>query len=374
MAPDRYCSQVTWSGTKKERMEAMKWNGSRQRIPFGMLDVNSPPSLWWIAVSIMGLALVLSITSVQAQSATPQAATAVSASGDFDGLVDIGNGRRIYLTCRGSGSPTVLLEAGSGNNAQIWDQIALPPDSDKEAVFPAVAGFTRVCAYDRPGTLLDETHLSRSDPVTGRRTAEDMVADVHALVEAAGLERPLVLAAHSFGGLIVRLYALTYPDDVAGLVLVDSAHESGYATIESLLTPAQFAAAFPPEGEDEPGVESLDVFTSADQVAAAQAASPLRDMPVIVLTHGGPFPYPEDYPVEALEALWTSAQKQLAALVPGTRWIVASESGHYIQLSEPDLVISAIRDVVDAVRDPDRWSTPVASPSAQQIDDAAGFA
>ena len=116
----------------------------------------------------------------------------------------------------------MLLEAGSGNNAQIWEQIALPPDSEKEAVFPAVAGFTRVCAYDRPGTLLDEDHLSRSDPVTGRRSAEEIVADLHALIEAAGLERPLVLAGHSFGGLIVRLYALTYPEDVGGLVLVDS--------------------------------------------------------------------------------------------------------------------------------------------------------
>ncbi len=314
------------------------------------------------AVALMGIGLLLSLSYADAHDATPHSATPVATSGDFDGLVDIGNGRRLYLTCRGSGSPTVLLEAGSGNNAQIWEQIALPPDSDDEAVFPATARFTRVCAYDRPGTGIDETHLSRSDPVTGRRTAEDIVADLHALIEAAGPERPLVLAGHSFGGLIVRLYATTYPEDVAGLVLVDSAHESGYAAIESLLTPEQFAAAFPPESENDPDFESLDVFTSADQMTAAQADSPLQNMPMIVLTHGGPFPYPDDYPVEALEDLWTSAQEQLVALVPGTQLIVATESGHYIQLSEPDLVISAIRDVVDAVRDPATWATPLASP------------
>ena len=64
MAADSYCSQVTWSGTKKEMAVAMKWPGSRQRIRFGMLDVTSPPSLWWIVVSMLGLALVVSDTSV----------------------------------------------------------------------------------------------------------------------------------------------------------------------------------------------------------------------------------------------------------------------------------------------------------------------
>ena len=312
----------------------------------------------WVVSFLLGIVL-LQTAPVVAQHATPLAASPVPVSGDFDGLVDIGNGRHLYLTCRGSGSPTVLLEAGAGNNAQIWEQLALPPDSDAQAVFPAVVGFTRVCAYDRPGTLLDETHFSRSDPVTGRRSAEEMVADLHALIEAVGLERPLVLAGHSFGGLIVRLYANTYPDDVAGLVMIDAAHEVYYAGLEDLLTPEQYSAVFdPPAREDDLVFESIDSLASAEQVIAAQAASPLRDMPMIVLTHGGPFPFPDDYPVEALEEVWTTGQKQLAALVQGTEQIVATESSHYIQLDQPDLVISAIRDVVDAVRDPGTWATP----------------
>lgn len=308
---------------------------------------------------------MLAHVSAAAQDATAQLATPRSAAGDFDGLVDIGNGRHLYLTCRGSGSPTVLLEAGAGNNAQIWEQLALPPDSAEEAVFPAVAGFTRVCAYDRPGTLLDETHLSRSDPVPGPRSAAAMVADLHALIDAAGLERPLVLAGHSFGGLIVRLYANTYPDDVAGLVLIDSAHEAYYQGLADLLTPEQYEAVFnPPADEDGSEFESLDPLASAEQVIAAQAASPLQDMPVIVLTHGGSFPFPDAFPVAELEAVWISGQEQLAALVPGTPLIVATESSHYVQLDQPDLVISAIHDVVEAVRDPATWETPVASPPA----------
>lgn len=342
----------------------MKWPGSRPHIRFGAFDLDTRRSLRWIVVSVMSLALLPAASARAQEAATPRPATAVAAIGDFDGLVDIGNGRRLYLTCRGSGSPTVLLEAGAGNNAQIWEQIALPADSDQQAVFPAVAGFTRVCAYDRPGTALDETHLSRSDPITGRRSAGEMVADLHALIEAAGLERPLVLAGHSFGGLIVRLYANTYPQDVAGLVLIDSAHEDYYAGLQELLTPEQSAAVFdPPVNEDDAEFEALDALASAQQVIAAQATSPLKEMPVIVVTHGGPFPFPAEFPAAALEDVWRSAQQHLAALVPGTRFIVATESGHYVQLAQPDLVISAIQDVVEAVRDPGSWASPVASPT-----------
>src|SRR5688572_14163599 len=104
-------------------------------------------------IVLLVLTLALPITAL-AQSATP-AASPSPTSGDFAGLVDIGGGRHIYLECRGHASPTVLLEAGSGNNADVWDAIALASDSGATAVLPGVAAFTRVCAYDRPGTMLD---------------------------------------------------------------------------------------------------------------------------------------------------------------------------------------------------------------------------
>lgn len=314
---------------------------------------------------MLGLALLVQAVPGAAQSAAPIPASPVPASSDVDGLVGIGNGRHLFLTCRGSGSPTVLLEAGAGNNGQIWEQLALPAGSDREAVLPAVAQFTRVCIYDRPGTLLDDEHLSRSDPVPGPRTAAEMVADLHALVEAAGLETPLVLAGHSFGGFIIRLYALTYPDEVAGLIFIDSAHEDYYHALEHLLDPMQADMVFnQPAGEEGFAFEAIDSLTSADQIVTAQAASSLPSVPAVVLTHGGEFPFPEGFPVEEIEQVWTSAQEKLAALIPGTPLIVATGSSHYIQLDQPELVIAAIRDVVDAVRDPSTWSTPVASPPA----------
>src|SRR5215203_2988318 len=84
----------------------------------------------WSVLAILLIGFLLPLSSSHAQDATSQPAIPVATNGDFDGLVDIGNGRRLYLTCRGSGSPTVLLEAGAGNNGQIWEQLALPPESD----------------------------------------------------------------------------------------------------------------------------------------------------------------------------------------------------------------------------------------------------
>ena len=128
-----------------------------------------------------------------------------------------------------------------GNDADTWDTVGLPPGSGQTAVLPGVAAFTRVCAYDRPGTILDFDHRSRSDPAPMPRTAGDIVADLHALLTAAAVPGPYVLAGHSFGGLVARLYAATYPDEVVGLVLVDAAHEDYYAAMREVLTPEQRA-------------------------------------------------------------------------------------------------------------------------------------
>ncbi|MDQ3694777.1 MAG: alpha/beta hydrolase, partial [Chloroflexota bacterium] len=155
----------------------------------------------------------------------------------------------MYLTCRGEGGPTVIIEAGAGNDADTWDAVVLGPDSEQTAVLPGVAAFTRVCAYDRPGTMLDPERRSRSDPAPMPRGAAAMVDDLHALLTAAAIPGPYVLAAHSFGGLVARLYAATYPDEVAGLVLVDAAHEDYYDRLRALLTPAQWTTfTGPPPG------------------------------------------------------------------------------------------------------------------------------
>jgi CubicO group peptidase (beta-lactamase class C family) len=293
----------------------------------------------------------------------PHSSDPISATSDFAGLVDIGDGRKMYLECRGSGSPTVILESGYRNDAAIW---RAPLEPGMTTVFPQVATFTRVCAYDRPGTFLDANHLSRSTAVPMPRTARDLVSDLHALLHAAHVPGPYVLAAHSFGGIFARLYASTYPDEVVGMVLVDALSEK----VRSGLTPGQwklyvnFGFTKPTPGlEKYKDIETLDVNASLDQIEKAATAQPLRPIPLFVLTQGQPFdlspwqPLPADFPA-ALNRAWHAGQDGLATLAPNAKHRIATKSSHYIQIQEPQLVIDAIKQVVAAVRNPSAWTTP----------------
>jgi pimeloyl-ACP methyl ester carboxylesterase len=244
------------------------------------------------------------------------------------------------------------------------------------AVLPGVGAFTRVCAYDRPGTALDADppdDRSRSDPIPQPTSAEGMVADLHALLTAAGVPGPYVLAGHSFGGLVARLYAATYPDEVDGLVLVDPFSEA----VRAAMTPDQWQTWLATNGVPPPDllasypeVERIDIDASADEMEQAAAAHPLRPLPLVVLSAGRTgemtpeqiADLPPGYP-EALAAALKANAAFAGTLLPDARLVRVADSGHYIQGEHPELVIDAIRQVVDAVRDPARWATPVARPS-----------
>ena len=285
---------------------------------------------------------------------------------DFAGLIDIG-GRRIYLDCRGTGSPTVVLEAGYRSSARLWSEDLRQGEAPRTAVLAGVSGFTRVCAYDRPGTvapLKDDVRPSRSDPVPQPRTAPDSVVDLHTLLRAASVPGPYVLAGHSLGGLFVRLYASTYPGDVVGLILVDPYSER----LETLLTPERWAALVRfnvRSGSDtvEPIPSYGDLETigyGKDNVVMRKAAAttPLRAMPLAVLAHARPFELPreaEGSSSDALESVLRAANEDLATLVPNARFFVAKDSGHDIHQDQPELVTEAIRQVVTGVRDPATW-------------------
>jgi pimeloyl-ACP methyl ester carboxylesterase len=128
----------------------------------------------------------------QTTSASPDLSTAKPTREDFAKQIDIGGGRKMYLECRGSSSPTVVLVAGLKGSAEDWN-ITM---QSEPTVFAEVAKFTRVCAYDRPGTPVGEKP-SRSDPVPQPTTAGEAVADLHALLSAAGEAGPYVLVGHS---------------------------------------------------------------------------------------------------------------------------------------------------------------------------------
>jgi pimeloyl-ACP methyl ester carboxylesterase len=144
--------------------------------------------------------------------------------------VDVGGGRRLNLFCLGAGEPTVLFESGGSDWSDTW-----------ALVQPLAARRTRACAYDRAG-------LGHSDPARLPRTPAAIVEDLHALVAEARLPTPLVLVGHSFGGFNVKLYAALYPQDVAGLVLVDPSEERAAERSRAFLT-AKFGPALAARSE-----------------------------------------------------------------------------------------------------------------------------
>jgi pimeloyl-ACP methyl ester carboxylesterase len=257
--------------------------------------------------------------------------------GRFSGWFDIG-GRRLFLRCTGHRSPTVVFEGGLTTD---WYELQ-----------NQLAGFTRVCSYDRPGGP-----ASRSDPAPIPRTARDLVADLRALLRAAHVPGPYVLVGHSNSGLFSVLYASTHPRQVAGLVLIDAVHPAYHkrqlALLKPLLPPEVWEvlrreAMTPPHRLVDP--QGVDIWTSERQTRAALRRSPLRPMPLVVLTHGRVDPSPPGWPGEEVERLWQQLQRELAHLVPGGRLVIATQSGHDIQEEQPELVLDAIRDVVQAVR------------------------
>ena len=167
-------------------------------------------------------------TATASATTSPSATSTAPDSGkskDFAGLVDIGGGRQMYMECQGTGYPTVVFVAGAQDRAETW---STTKDPSEQAVLPAIAETNRVCAYDRPGTILAtgegaaDFKPSRSDPVDQPTTLQDHVDDLHALLKASGEgKRPYVVVGHSMGGAVSRLYASQYPEEVSGLVLVD---------------------------------------------------------------------------------------------------------------------------------------------------------
>lgn len=303
-------------------------------------------AVWRIPkIAAYAWALVLALAGCGA--ATNHAA---SGAGDFAGPIEIGNGRHLYLECHGKGTPTVILESGYHNSSDPWSHSDAAAPAVGPAVLPALAGDHRVCAYDRPGTLRfpDPPSITdRSSPVAMPRTAQDVAQDMHALLAAAHVPGPYVLVGHSLGGLFARLYAQTYPDQVRGVVFVDAFP----VEIPDLMgsdwpTYRQMLAEPLPQFTNSGSFEVIDIDKSVEQVAAAPAFPPV---PTAVLTRTEPFAIPGTVPAEQgahLEQAWRDATSDLIALRPQTPHLIATGSDHFIQLHQPDLVVAAVRLVL----------------------------
>ncbi len=264
----------------------------------------------------------------------------------FDGLVSIGD-RRIEISCRGTGSPTVLLESGLGDPAAPWF-----------GVESAVANFTRVCSYDRTNTV-----ASASDPSVTPRTGLDDAADLTAVLKAAAIPGPYVLVGHSIGSHVIRLFAGLNPSLTAGLVLVDPTHEDQDVRRKALVDPSQFAVL---QAILSANAEGMDLDATAAQVSRARANGNLPPVPLVVVSAGMPDDgsgFPPGWPMAAEARLHGELQSDLASLVPNGKQIVAGLSTHYVHQSQPQLVVNAIKDVVTVARSRAAASEPLLKPA-----------
>jgi pimeloyl-ACP methyl ester carboxylesterase len=253
-------------------------------------------------------------------------------------MVDVGGGLSLHIHCRGSGAPLVVMDAGFGGGGSVW-----------ELVQPDIGRFTRVCVYDRAGAGYSDTPPV---PHTGRQ----IVRELHGLLVNAGLRGPFVFVGHSFGGLHVRLYASEYPQDVAGIVLVDASTEDQDTRFWAL-EPAEARAKMKAFLLDSR--EGVSEETFAETMANVRASNrSLGARPLVVLTAGlseDP-PPPEVSPELAarLARVWQEMQAELPRLSSNSAQIVATKSHHFIQADAPKLVVAAVREVVDVVRAPRR--------------------
>jgi pimeloyl-ACP methyl ester carboxylesterase len=319
-------------------------------------------------MAVLSGLLAASLASCADDSATPPPTTIPAATstapvameGDFAGLVDVG-GRNLYLDCRGTGSPTVVLLSGFGDAGDFWS-FAL---NDPPAVQPGLATSNRVCSYDRPGSMLGTTTAAdgtvtlapaqpgRSDPAPMPRDPADVVTELHDLLAAARVPGPYVLVGHSLGGTLAVLYVRTYPDDVSALVTVDSPMPA----LRTLVTPQQWeqlnAMSLKLDPTLLPGyeLEAYDFDVLFDEI---EAAPPMPDIPVTVIVRGetqmSDDPLPDDPTMRALlEAQWEpqrESQADFAASVPGAELVTVPGTTHYIQAQRPDAVIKAIREAI----------------------------
>jgi pimeloyl-ACP methyl ester carboxylesterase len=258
------------------------------------------------------------------------------------GLEYDARGSYLYLLCVGHGSPTVILEAGLGGDHRDWYWVQ-----------PEIARTTRVCSYDRSG-------LEFSQLAPKRATARAKVNDLHELLAAANVKGPYVLVGHSYGGMLVRVYADAYPRDVVGVVLLDSSHPDQANRSLAALPPRR-----PGEAQElrdlrtafrsllhGPNPEGVDWKMSTDE---ARAAGPLGDKPLLVVTAGeeewtGPTPLPGID--RRLKRTWIAMQDELARQSTDSVHVIANYSPHFVMsnLGQPDLVIRAVRAVVTAAQ------------------------
>lgn len=272
-------------------------------------------------------------------------------------MIDVG-GYRLHINCTGTGSPTVVIDAGLGGWSLTWNSVQ-----------EEVAKTTRVCTYDRAGM-----GYSESSPLP--RTAEQFAYELHTLLERANIAGPYVLVGHSLGGLTVRIFVQDYPTEVAGVVLIESMNPGQMAQSQMEIAPqtsyqpsafslpfllgriglvrvlaeplgliqnlpAQTQSAYAAFAVTPRTVQEwVDEFSSVQvSLAQAEAVSSFGDLPLIVLTA-----------TLNQQADWQTMQTELLLLSSNSQQLFADKSGHNLEIDQPEAAVAAIVNMVSQLR------------------------
>jgi pimeloyl-ACP methyl ester carboxylesterase len=287
--------------------------------------------LFFLSVIVVNALLTCSCSSVPSSTTTKpssQATTTQSPTSKPQPIrstrVDIG-GYQLYIQCMGHGTPTVLFEAGLGEDVSTWNNVQ-----------PEVSQFTQTCAYDRANN-------GKSDqrPATIKISARQIAKELHLLLLNGHIPGPYVLVGHSVGGLFIQMYACQYPQDVTGMVLIDSTHPEQAVRLAMALGPEftkEARQSFPAEGMTYD--ELLAIQAQIDSVKGH-----FPNVPLIVLERSIFKPGPT-WTAEQLRNAWMSLQTDLSKRSSRGKLIIAGNSSHFIQNVRPDLVIQSIQQVI----------------------------
>lgn len=293
----------------------------------------------WYHLSLSSLALALLAVVAGAAEPVPPGL-----------LVDVG-GYRLHIFCQGAGLPAVILDAGLGGSSRDWNRVR-----------SGLGTANQLCIYDRAG-------YGASDAGPRPRTSGQIAAELHTLLERAGVPPPYVLVGHSFGGYNMRLYASRYPREAVGLVLIDSPHE---AQLNDILK-SQILRQIDPQGllstlwpqllNDLAGADLGPVAAMLGmpgktlqailgELAAFERSSRELDsanlppeLPLVVIAHGRRV-MPNGELGDRMEQRWLDLQRQLAERQRNGLFLIARDSAHNVPLDQPELVIEGIRHVM----------------------------
>jgi pimeloyl-ACP methyl ester carboxylesterase len=236
---------------------------------------------------------------------------------------DVG-GYSLAYECAGTGSPTVILEAGF---------TASGVDTYGSTILPQLARSTRVCAYDRAGDGVSDARPVGITPLTGGTQAREL----HRLLDAIGVNPPYVLVGHSYGGIVSREFATTYPSAVAGMVLIDASSEPEIPVYDRLDAGAWDDGTVTPAPN-----QRIDIHATVDELEAAPS---LGSLPLVVITAG----ILQDHWLRTAPRLEARAQMRLAGLSSDSVHVLDRGVGHLIPERDPAIVIDAVLAVTRAV-------------------------